>query len=200
MTGIRPFRDEDRAGLLDVCVRTADSGKDATGVLGDDELWGLIFAVPYAVRDPRLTWVVEADDGRVIGYVVGTDDTEAFEQWFRDEWWPQFTDRFPRPAEPRTREEKLVEYAYARAPGREPNVGDYPAHLHIDLLPETQGQGVGRMLIETLFAALRGRGVPGLHLGMNPDNVNAARFYERIGMHRLPTADDGMSYGVRFDP
>src|SRR5690606_19383774 len=87
---IRPYRPSDRAALFDVCVRTADAGGDATGMLPDDELWGLLYAVPYAERHPDLCWVVEAEDGRVIGYVVATDDTDAFEQWFRDEWWPRF--------------------------------------------------------------------------------------------------------------
>ena len=195
---IRPYRPEDRDGLSDVCVKTADSGADATGIFPDDELWGLLFAVPYAERDPGLCWVVEADDGRVIGYIVATDDTDAFEQWFRDEWWPRFTDRFPKPVDAQSREEKMLDYAYGRAPGREPNAGEYPAHLHIDLLPETQGQGTGRRLIETLFAELRRRGVPGLHLGMSPTNIGAGAFYERIGMQRLPSPEGTVEYGVRF--
>ena len=195
---IRPYRPEDRAGLFDVCVKTADSGTDATGMFSDDELWGLLFAVPYAERDAGLCWVVESEDGRVIGYIVGTDDTDAFEQWFRDEWWPQYADRFPKPIDAQTREEKMLDYAYGRGPGRAANGAEYPAHLHIDLLPETQGEGFGRRLIETLFAELRRRGVPGLHLGMSPTNTGAGAFYERIGMQRLPSPEGSVEYGVRF--
>ncbi|CAH0195496.1 GNAT family N-acetyltransferase [Microbacterium sp. Bi121] len=198
MTGIRPYRAPDRAELFDVCVRTADAGGDASGLFADDDLWGLLFAVPYAERHPDLTWVVESDDGRIIGYIVATDDTDAFERWFQGEWWPQFVQRFPRPASAQTREETMIEHAYARGRGREPHVDAYPAHLHIDLLPETQGQGLGRRLIGTLFAELRRRGVPGLHLGMDPANTGAAAFYERIGMQRLATAPGELAYGIRF--
>lgn len=198
MVGIRPYRRQDRAGLIDVCVRTADAGADATGLFADDELWGLIFAAPYAERHPDLSWVVAADDGRVIGYLVATDDTDEFERWFRDEWWPRFADRFPLPADPSSREERMIAYAYGRGPGREPHAADYPAHLHVDLLPETQGRGLGRRLLETLFAELRRRGVPALHLGMDPANTAAAAFYERVGLHRLPTPGGGLSYGIRF--
>ena len=77
-------------------------------------------------------------------------------------------------------------------------VGRYPAHLHIDLLPETQGKGLGRALIETLFAELRRRGVRGLHLGMDPANSGAAAFYERIGLVRLAESADGLTYGISF--
>jgi len=184
--------------MYEICVKTADAGADATGILSDDSLWGDLFAVPYVERHPDLAWVVEADDGRTIGYVVATDDTDAFYTWFRDEWWPAFHDRYPRSEHPSTREEHMIEYGYTRAPGIEANAAAYPAHLHIDLLPETQGQGLGRRLIETLFAELRRRGVRGLHLGMDPNNTGAAAFYERIGMTALPTAPGGKSYGVTF--
>lgn len=197
MPSIRPFRAGDESALSEVCLRTADAGADASGVLENDELWGLMYALPYAERHPDLCWVVEADDGRVIGYIVATDETEAFETWFRDEWWPRFAARFPRPSVPGTRQEKLVEDAYARGPGRQEHAAEYPAHLHIDLLPETQGQGLGRRLIDALFAELRRREVPGLHLGMDPANHGAAAFYERLSLQRLPS-EQGLIYGIRF--
>jgi ribosomal protein S18 acetylase RimI-like enzyme len=63
----------------------------------------------------------------------------------------------------------------------------YPAHLHIDLLPENQGQGLGRTLLDTLRSALAARGVPGVHLGMDPANTRARAFYDRYGFHELPS-------------
>ncbi|MGB3375448.1 MAG: GNAT family N-acetyltransferase [Microbacterium sp.] len=197
---IRPYRPSDREAMYEVCVKTADAGADATGLFDDDRLWGDIFAVPYVERHPDLAWVVESPDGRTIGYIVSTDDTEAFEAWFRDEWWPGVAGRYPLSgeAEP-SRQDGMIDYASRRGPGREQHVAAYPAHLHIDLLPETQGQGLGRRLIETLFAELRRRGVPGLHLGMNPGNAGAGAFYERIGMHRLESGPETTMYGVRFD-
>ncbi|MDT0158442.1 GNAT family N-acetyltransferase [Microbacterium sp. ARD32] len=199
MSRIRPYRPSDREALYEVCVRTADAAGDATGLFRDDRLWGDVFAAPYAERHPDLCWVVESDDGRTIGYVVATDDTDAFETWFRDEWWPGVAARYPFSGEDEaTREDGIIGYATARGPGREKHTAQYPAHLHIDLLPETQGQGLGRRLIETLFDELRRRGVPGLHLGMNPENVGAGAFYERIGMHRLDAGPETTMYGVRF--
>lgn len=198
MTGIRPYRPEDRAALHEICVRTADAGADATGHFEQDDLWGLLYAVPYAERHPDLAWIVESEDGRSIGYIVGTDDTDAFEEWFRDEWWPQHAARFPRPAQPQTREQHVIDGAYRRGPGREPNAQEYPAHLHINLLPETQGQGWGRRLIDTLLAELAERGVPALHLGMDPRNAGAGSFYERIGFTRLPSVPDAVIYGIRL--
>src|SRR5690606_41176632 len=95
--------------------------------------------------------------------------------------------------------DELVDGAYERGSRSNPNAEEHPAHLHIDLLPETQGHGLGRRLIATLFAELTRRGVPGLHLGMDPNNTGAAAFYERLGMQRLPAEPGGQSYGVKFD-
>ncbi|KJL23903.1 Mycothiol acetyltransferase [Microbacterium azadirachtae] len=197
MARIRPFRSDDIDGLYDVCVKTADVGADATGMLEDDALWGDLFAVPYARRDPGLCWVVESDDGRVIGYVVATDDTDAFAAWFQDEWWPSRQDRYRRSgaSEP-TAQDRFIAYGDRQAPGDDPIVREYPAHLHIDLLPETQGQGLGRRLIDTLLAELARRGVPALHLSMNAANAPAGAFYERLGFTQLASGDGSTTYGI----
>lgn len=199
MTHIRPFRTGDVDGLYDVCVKTADVGGDATGMLEDDALWGDLFAVPYARRDPGLCWIVESDDARVIGYIVATDDTDAFARWFRDEWWPSRRDRYrPSGSAESTPQDRFLEYGDRQAPGADATSREYPAHLHIDLLPETQGQGLGRRLIDTLLAELARRGVPALHLGMNADNHSAGAFYERLGFTPLASREGSTTYGIRI--
>ena len=159
MPRIRPFRPGDEPALVDICLKTADAGADATGILDDDDLWAEIFVLPYVARHPEFAFVVEADDGRVVGYTVGAPDSAAFEEWFATEWWPRHAERWPRPQGGQTatasRQDGILRYAYSRAGGAQPFGDEYPAHLHIDLLPETQGQGLGRRLIETLEAALR---------------------------------------------
>ena len=87
----------------------------------------------------------------------------------------------------RTRQDGTLRYAYGRRAGAEPYGDDHPAHLHIDLLPELQGQGWGRRLIDTLAGALRERGVSGLHLVASADNTGALAFYARLGFTPLPS-------------
>jgi ribosomal protein S18 acetylase RimI-like enzyme len=68
-----------------------------------------------------------------------------------------------------------------------PEIADrYPAHLHIDLLPSGQRRGLGRRLMNTYLDALRERGVPGVHLTMDPANTGARAFYDRLGFTELP--------------
>ncbi|AUG28865.1 MULTISPECIES: GNAT family N-acetyltransferase [Microbacterium] len=201
MPHLRPFRAGDEAALAEVCLRTADAGADGTGILDDDDIWGAVFVLPYAARHPGLAFVVETDDGRVAGYIVGTDDTDAFEEWFRSEWWPRVGSRWPRRAAggeegEGTRQDAVLAYADSRRPGAEPYAATHPAHLHIDLLPELQGQGWGRRLIAALVDALRARGVAGLHLVAAGGNAGAIAFYERIGFSRLDGPTDVAAFGL----
>jgi ribosomal protein S18 acetylase RimI-like enzyme len=216
VTRIRPFRPGDEAALADICLRTADAGADATGILDDDDLWAEIFVLPYVERHPDFAFVVENDDERVVGYIVGAPDTAAFEEWFATRWWPRHAERWPEPAglppthaaevaagpevaAPETpvqsRQEGLLRYAYARVGGSQPFGAEYPAHLHIDLLPEAQGQGLGRNLIARLELALRSAGVAGLHLVASAENVGAIAFYPRVGFTPLESPEGTQAFG-----
>lgn len=193
MARIRPFAPGDEPALAEICLRTADHGSDATGILSDDAIWAEIFVLPYVARHPELAFVVETDDGRVAGYIVCTPDTPAFEQWFHDEWWPPIAATRPRPHGGR---DGILDYAYERGTLDSPFVRDYPAHLHIDLLPELQGEGWGRRLVETLVGALRERGVAGVHLEASVDNAGAQAFYPRVGFAPLPARPG--AFGMRL--
>ena len=196
MPHIRPFRTGDEAAVADICLKTADVGADATGVFDDDAIWAEIFVLPYVHRHPDLAFVVEADDGRVVGYIVCAPDTNAFEEWFHDEWWPERGAQWPKPEGEQSRQDGTLIYAYSRRGGAEPYGEDYPAHLHIDLLPEVQGQGWGRRLIETLVDALRERGVPGLHLAASLENARAIAFYPRVGFTAIPSHRGVQAFGM----
>lgn len=198
MTGIRGFRSGDEAAVADVCVRTADAGEDATGVLGDDALWADLFVLPYVTRHPEFAFVATAEDGRVVGYVVAAPDTRAFEAWFRAQWWPRVSAGRPQPTSARTREDGLLAYAYARGTQHLPYADAYPAHLHIDLLPEAQGRGWGRRLLETQFDALRAAGVPGVHLVAAADNTRALDFYRHLGLAELPSPPGEQAFALRL--
>lgn len=198
MPRIRPFRAGDEPALADICLKTADAGADATGVLDDDDLWAEIFVLPYAARHPEFAFVVESDDGRVVGYIVSAPDTAAFEEWFATQWWPRFTTRWPQPGDGGSRQDGILRYAYGRAGGAQPFGDEYPAHLHIDLLPEAQGLGLGRRLIETLEQALRDAGVRGLHLVATAENTGAIAFYPRVGFSPLDSPQGTQAFGKRL--
>jgi ribosomal protein S18 acetylase RimI-like enzyme len=190
---VRPYRPEDRADLFDICVRTADNGGDSRPTYPDLELMPSIFAAPYAVLEPELAFVV--DDGtRAVGYIVGTADTQDFVRRFRQEWLPTLLERYPAPVEgrePLTPTDVMVGLMHNPERMLVPELADYTAHLHIDLLPTYQRSGYGRKLMSTFLAALAARGVPRVHLGMVTANAPARAFYDRLGFHVIPVRDPG---------
>lgn len=195
---LRPFATSDLPGMSRVCLLTGDAGADATPVYRDPDLLGHVYATPYPVADPGLTWVVTDGDGVVVGYVVGTADSQAFARWQEQAWWPALRDRLPRPedVDHGTRDHELLRVVHDGATYDEAVTGAYPAHLHIDLLPAAQGRGLGRELIATLVAALRARGVPGLHLGVSAENTGAIAFYRRVGFVEVAAHPWGLTLGM----
>jgi len=188
---LRPYRPSDAEGLRDVCLRTAEFGGDATGLYVSDDLVADVFATPYAEFAPDLAFVLDggaAASQRVQGYILGVADTARFVEWFRAEWVPRLARTYEHVVPWRTRCELIRHLGFTPERMLLPEVDRYPAHLHIDILPEHQRRGWGRRLMNALIGALRSRGVPGLHLTMAAENVEARRFYDRVGFHELPSS------------
>jgi len=166
---------------------------------------GQYFAAPYIFRDPGLCFVAELN-GVPKGYIVATANTQAYETWLESDWLPALRDRYPpsilegpKAATLSPNERNLINLVNRAHPDQErakaPWMARYPAHLHIDLLPDLQGQGCGRLLMEGLFAALAERGCPGVHLGVDGKNANAIGFYGKIGFETLEKPDWGFILG-----
>lgn len=192
---VRPYAPFDLPGIYRVCLRTGDSGRDATPLYRDPDLLPHIYAGPYPAADPGLTFVA-ADEHGVAGYIVATADTPAFDAWLERHWWPPLRHRYPvaLAADPGDGTQDWQRVAHLHRPDPpEPDalLARYPAHLHIDILPRAQGTGLGRRLMTTLLTALRARGVPGVHLGVGSGNPGAHAFYLRTGFTELRRQDWG---------
>ncbi|HWA62053.1 MAG TPA: GNAT family N-acetyltransferase [Caulobacteraceae bacterium] len=185
---IRPYRPADQAALCDICLKTGEAGQDATALYQDPMRLGHVYAAPYGVLAPETSFVAEDDEG-VCGYIVGALDTFAFEKRLRTEWWPQLrrtiADPADRPRETWTPDDRLAHLIHH--PERTPRAVNepYPSHLHINLLPRQQGQGMGRRLIETWLDRVWSLGSAGAHLGVAPANTRAMGFYAATGWQRL---------------
>ena len=194
---IRRASPADHSALLEICLKTGDSGKDGTHLQDDPDLLGLVYAVPYQVFAPDFSFVLEDAIG-VCGYVLGAPDTQAFEDWMDRVWYPPLraTQRNPGPDASHWRQSDWVR-ARIFAPRRRPPVDLtlYPAHAHIDLLPRAQGKGLGRAMMMTLTNALSAADVPGLFLEVGLANTSAHAFYARVGFHVLDQNPDCLVMG-----
>ncbi|MFE4449365.1 GNAT family N-acetyltransferase [Streptomyces sp. NPDC056796] len=189
---VRPYRPADQEALAEICVRTADNGGDSTHLYPDPGLMPALFAAPYAHLEPELAFVLDDGAGHAVGYVLGTADTRRFADAFRQVWLPLVRDRFPEPGgAPGTLTEAMTSLLHRPERMVLPELEEYPAHLHIDLLPPWQRRGHGRALMAAFLDALRRKGVRAVHLSMLTANTPARAFYDRLGFQVIGVPDPG---------
>ena len=188
MANIRPYRPGDLEALYEIALKTGEAGADATHLYQDPRLVGHIYAAPYGELEPRSAFVAEDDQG-VAGYIVGAVDTRAFEARCAEAWWPALRRQY---ADPQTSSPDAWTPDQTRAyqihhphPAARRIVALYPSHLHINLLPRLQGQGIGRRLMDTWLDAMTAAGSVGAHLGVATANERGLRFYRAYGWTQL---------------
>ncbi len=108
----------------------------------------------YYLHDQRDEVLILLSEGAVSGYLTGCRDSELAREWYRTRLgsYEVFADQFRQ----------------------------FPAHLHINLHPESRGQGGGSLLIEHYIQLLNARQIGGVHLVTSPGARNIA-FYQRLG-------------------
>ena len=198
-----PYERRFERDLVEICWRTGLMGEtlEGTGRFEDRKLFALRFVLQFPRTWPDTCWVAvrgEAGRERAVGYIVGTVDAKAqaraaksFFGWrwrillrlYALTWW-----RHPESF----RQSRSFGGSRAREIWADPEYRetDYPACLHMNLLPDCQGQGAGTRLMAALIEELRRRGVPGLHLGTSDRNVKAVPFYKKMGF-RLVRETEG---------
>lgn len=190
--------------LYSICLKTAADGLDASHLYTDPYLVGQYYAAPYFFYDPSLCFVA-VQNALPQGYILATEDTKKFNNWLEQNWLPILRTRYQKPQESDNfslYEQNLRNIIHTNhltnTEKTEELFSVYPAHLHIDLLPSLQGQGCGKLLIQTLFSELKNRACKGLHLGVSKNNQKAQAFYTKIGMKIISEEDWGYYFGILF--
>ncbi|CCM75255.1 GNAT family N-acetyltransferase [Rhizobium mesoamericanum] len=187
MTVLRPVRADDLEQIYRISLVTGHAGRDASGLHRDGKLIGHVYSAPYVSLSPETAFVAEDTQG-VAGYIVGAFDTVGFEQRLEREWWPSLRKIYTDPqGDPSSWN---ADEAYAASIHHPPHVPAaivdvFPAHIHMNLLPRRQGQGVGTMLLERWLKNAREAGVSAVHLGASANNHDALRFWGARGFVRL---------------
>ncbi len=188
---IRPCKPDDIAGVSEVCCRCGFGGEEIgrSWRFRDRRLFAMLFSRYYVHYEPETCFVAVPSQKpeRVVGYVLGCPDTERYEKTFARAMVPRIAARvlfvtwWRYPATLR----ELLRWQTGN-PWKEANpAGEaYPAHLHIDLLPEYQRQGIGGRLLETLEARFLELGLPGIHLVTSNHHTKSLPFYEKHGYRR----------------
>ena len=191
---IRSYKSADTSAVYEICLKTGNSGQDATHLFSDPLVLGHIYVGPYMEFEPQSVFILEDDQGPC-GYIMGVLDSQTYYQWMHSEWLPKIRVNYKKPTgNPDTWDEteKITDLLFH--PVSQRLLPDYPAHLHIDLLSRAQGKGQGKLLMDRFIDYLKYNKIPGLHLELSSNNDRAFNFYRKYGIEELDRDNDCLLY------
>lgn len=164
-----------------------------------------IWCRPYLMLRPDTCLVLDDGAGRAVGYLLGVPHTQSFVQDYERIYTSYLQSQGfekPRSGEPTGWTENLPNAlreimfnpSVMLHEDRPELLQHWPAHLHIDILPQYQRRGYGRQMIGRFCKVAGGKGAAGIHLLMVASNNEAGKFYQRVGFTRFPgVLDNGAS-------
>jgi ribosomal protein S18 acetylase RimI-like enzyme len=182
---IRPYTPADRPAVRHICFETGYMGEPVDWLYGDRESFNDLITRYYTDQEPESIFLAERD-GQVVGYLTGcVDSARTKGVGAREMQRVLLHGGLVRPGTARFLWRLLFDVLRDRdTPSEYLKDPRYPAHLHVDLLPEGRGRGMGRRLMTAWLDRLRLLGVPGVHLGTFAENANAIGFFQTCGFER----------------
>ncbi|GGL98467.1 GNAT family N-acetyltransferase [Deinococcus aerophilus] len=177
---IRPAQPSDEARLGEIAYLTGFFGDSARAYFPDQQLFADLWVRPYLHLDHNVSFVAQVGS-EVVGYILGSvDEAEYRHALLRDlarTVLPgALSQRYRRPLSGLPYLTRTLLYPSPHAPERE-----FPAHLHLNLLPNARGLGLGRNLLRTFLHQLADRGVAGVQLSTTDRNQAALGLYTNEG-------------------
>lgn len=164
---IRPYQSADFDDVRRVCLETCSD----PFLLAHTEVLYTVYADSYILEEPQSCFVAVDENGRVEGYTLCSTDAKAY----ADAWHKTYFKRISKGGF------YWFLQHYSILHFKKMTRAGYPAHLHIDLSPSVQHQGVGTQLLNALFDYLKEKEVPGIYLGCSVHNEVGNAFYQKKG-------------------
>jgi len=182
---IRAYRAADRSAVRAIAFATGFMGDRVDWLWGDPESFADLFTKYYTDHEPESLLIAE-HTGTVVGYLSGSvDSTVSGGTAQREITRLLLRGALVRPSVASFFWRSIADLARDRGAPEDVLRDDrWPAHLHINLLPEGRGQGLGRQLMEQWLKRLRQLESSGVHLGTFSENTRALRFFEACGFAR----------------
>ncbi|MCG3252416.1 MAG: GNAT family N-acetyltransferase [Candidatus Heimdallarchaeota archaeon] len=180
---IRKLEKKDEEALIDICFVTGDPFLKKN--FPNSYLFALFWCLYYVWYEESNCFVAfDVKTKKVVGYILSTLNTEKQEGDFKQKMTPLIKQKM-KDLKMRSIRARLVTYFIVNRPQskrRKRFLKEYPAHLHIDILPAFQRQGIGHRLMNALEKNLKEKGVRGFHLEVGTKNELGISFYEKYGL------------------
>ncbi|NHJ06322.1 MAG: N-acetyltransferase [Candidatus Heimdallarchaeota archaeon] len=196
---IRKIEETDKDSLIDICYITGDYFLKT--IYPDPYLFSLFWCLYYVWYETNNSFVaVDSEKNKIIGYIFSTLNTHYQEKNFKIVMQSKIRDRI--------KELKLysiktwiVTWFLLNRPTtqkRKKILNKYPAHLHINILPEYQRQGIGWKLMRTLELHLKENNIIGYHLEVSANNNVGINFYKKYDLDLLMKTSRNLIFGRKL--
>lgn len=182
---IRPYEERDRENVRFVCL-------NSEGACTMDEKKQNFILTTYCdyfiEKEGENCFVACDENDRAIGYVLCAENYDKYKKVFFREYLP------------RIERKELGSRVSAGLSAflQKIHKKKYPAHLHIDILPEYQRMGLGHKLMDALCEHLRKKGVKGVSLTVSYSNKKGRSFYEKYGFTLLEEIKPAAVYALKL--
>lgn len=180
---IRKYQKGERKQVQDICLVTG-----AENILQHEEMKNMLltaFCNYYIEREPYNCFVA-LDGEKVVGYILCAENAAVWAESFQDNYVKNLV------------KSELMEFYKGIIDTPLKYINEYPAHLHIDILPSYQRMGIGTKLMDAIISHLKVKGVPGLMLSVASDNIKGIKFYEKYGFTVLDCNLHEIVMGMRM--
>lgn len=182
---VRPYEEKDKEDVRFVCLNS----EGPCGLSEGGQHFILTTYCDYFIeKEGRNCFVAADENDRAIGYVICAENYDEYLACFLSEYIP----RFKKTESARRRE--AMESSELQGKYK----ADYPAHLHIDVLPEYQRMGLGHKMVDALCEHLKTKGVRGVMLTVWEKNNTGRSFYQKYGFTLLEIKDGNAAYGIKL--
>jgi|GEM_PF-575047 len=200
---IKSYRVAAEKEVMDICYKTGFMGSslEGGGRFNDVTLFAMLFCLYYLRHEPEKCFIAcdRNKEDKTVGYIIGTDDTcrqsgdfnrkmmwKIILRLFMYTWW-----RYPESFR------EVMTWVKRGIPEPDADmVREYQGHLHINVLEEYQGRGLGTRLLADFENRMKSLKVKGIHLGTSNHNTGAISFYRKHGYQMLSDSEGKFWSGV----
>ncbi|HPX32526.1 MAG TPA: GNAT family N-acetyltransferase [Erysipelotrichaceae bacterium] len=115
---------------------------------------------------------INCKNNEIVGYIISEVDFHRYKQHMITYYTPQA----------KAINKEFEQIIKEEVESYVPFINKYDAHLHMDVKPSYQHQGIGTMMLQYLFNHLKNIGCKGVMLSVSKSNERANNFYEKHGM------------------
>lgn len=182
---IRPYESKDKENVRFVHLNSDGPCKKSKRSIN----FGLaVYCDYYIEKEPENCFVAVDENDRAIGYIISTEDFDKFYPVFVNEYYTRI----------KKWEFRRRKSALRSVIPHEKYKEEYPAHLHIDVLPEYQRMGLGHQMTQALIAHLKEKKVKGIMLTTWIRNEKGRGFYDKYGFTLLAEMKNCAVYGIKL--